>query len=64
MGVVLRDREDGRLKDGECKGIGDCGENVGIGWMEIRESIGYVSERMEKMEWEDMGKYRVSRWEV
>ncbi|WAX11138.1 hypothetical protein CB457P1_00100 [Enterocloster phage CB457P1] len=56
MGVVLRDREDGRLRDGERKGIGDCGENVGIGWMEIRESIGYVSERMEKMEWEDMGK--------
>lgn len=27
--------------------------------MEIRESVGYVSERMEKMEWEDIGKYRV-----
>lgn len=30
------------------------------------ESVGYVSERMEKMEWEDIGKYRVKggkcRW--
>lgn len=34
---------------------GECGDRVDGD----KGMIGYVSERMEKMEWEDIGKYRV-----
>lgn len=56
MSVVLIDREDGRLRDGDYKGLwGECGDRVDGD----KGMIGYVGGRIEKMEWEDIGKYRV-----